>query len=61
MMNKKNVLAIFLIVLLAAVSTLGLPLMTKMIERQAQTVTLFDSIKPLPDSYFENTDSGEIL
>lgn len=60
-MNRKSVILVSLIILLAAASILGLPLMVKGIERHAQNITLFDSTKPLPDSYFENTDSGEIL
>lgn len=60
-MNRKSVILVSLIILLAAASILGLPLMVKSIERRAQTVTLFDSVKPLPDSYYENMDSGETL
>lgn len=60
-MNKKSIIAVFLIILLAAASILGLPLMVKSIERRAQTVTLFDSVKPLPDSYYENMDADGIL
>ncbi len=38
-MNKKSVIAVLLIVLLAAVSVLGLPFMVDRIEQHAESIT----------------------
>ncbi len=52
-MNKKSVIAVLLIVLLAAVSVLGLHFMVDWIEQHAESITPMVTATPLPnnDSY----------
>ena len=47
-MNKKSFFAILLILLLAAASILGLPLMTRSIERRAEKTTPAVTASPIP-------------
>ena len=51
-MNKKSIMAVLLIVLLAAVSILGLPYMTHKIEQNAESLTPTVTATPLPDDYY---------
>ena len=48
-MNKKSVIAVLLIVLLAAVSVLGLPFMVDRIEQHAESITSTVTATPAPD------------
>ena len=48
-MNKKSVIAVLLIVLLAAVSILGLPFMVDRIEQHAESITSTVTATPVPD------------
>ena len=48
-MNKKSVIAVLLIVLLAAVSVLGLPFMVDRMERRTESLTFTVTATPLPD------------
>ena len=51
-MNKKSMIAVLLIVLLAAVSVFGLPFMTHKIEQNAESLTPTVTATPLPDDYY---------
>lgn len=48
-MNKKSVIAVLLIVLLVAVSVLGLPFMVDRIEQHAESITSTVTVTPVPD------------
>ena len=47
-MNKKSILSVLLILLLTAASILGLPLMTRSIERRAENDTPAVTASPVP-------------
>ena len=49
-MNKKSIIAVLFILLLAEASILGLPLMTHRIERYAESVMPTVTATPLPDN-----------
>ena len=51
-MNKKSIMAVLLIVLLAAVSILGLPFMVDRMERHTEGLTPTVTATPLPDDYY---------
>lgn len=55
-MNKKSMIAVLLIVLLAAVSVLGLPFMVNRMEQHVESLTPMVTATPLPngDSYSMN-------
>lgn len=48
-MNKKSMIAVLLIVLLAAVSVLGLHFMVDRIEQHAESITSTVTATPVPD------------
>ena len=56
-MNKKSMIAVLLIILLAAVSVLGLPFMTHRIEQHAESLTSTVTVTPLPNDDFFIVDS----
>ena len=58
-MNKKNIIAVLFILLLAAASILGLPLMTRRIERQAENTTPAVTASPVPVYDDMGDDTGE--
>lgn len=55
-MNKKSFFAILLIFLLAAASILGLPLMTRSIERRAENAASTVTASPVP--VYDDIDDG---
>ena len=55
-MNKKSMIAVLLIILLAAVSVLGLPFMTHKIEQHAESITQTVTMTPQPNNDFENME-----
>ncbi len=56
-MNKKSMIAVLLIILLAAVSVLGLPFMTHKMEQYAESLTPTVTSTPLPNDDFFIVDS----
>lgn len=60
-MNKKSIIAVLFILLLAAASILGLPLMTHRIERYAESVMPTVTATPLPVDDLDSMEYGEIL
>lgn len=60
-MNKKSIIAVLLIILLAAVSILGLPLVAHRIERQAESVMPTVTTTPLSDDDLDSMEYGEVL
>ena len=60
-MNKKSIFAVLLIILLAAVSILGLPLVVHRIERQAESVMPTVTTTPLSDDDLDSMEYGEVL
>lgn len=60
-MNKKSIIAVLFILLLAAVSILGLPLVAHRIERQAESVMPTVTATPLPDDNLDSMEYGEVL
>lgn len=59
-MNKKSIIAVLLIILLAAASILGLPLMAHRIEKYAESVMPTVTATPLPDD-LDSMEYGEVL
>ena len=55
-MNKKSVSAVLLILLLAAASILGLPLLARSIERRAENAVSAITASPVP--VYEDVDDG---
>ena len=55
-MNKKSFFAVLLILLLAAASILGLPLMTHIIERRAENAAPAVTASPVP--VYDDIDDG---
>ena len=55
-MNKKSMIAVLLIILLAAVSVLGLPFMTHKIEQHAESITRTVTMTPQPNNDFESME-----
>ena len=49
-MNEKSMIAVLLIVLLAAVSVLGLPFMVDRMELNAETIIPMVTVTPLPNN-----------
>ena len=60
-MNKKNIIAVLFILLLAAASILGLTLMAHRIERYAESVMPTVTATPLPDDDLASMEYGEVL
>ena len=60
-MNKKSIIAVLLIILLAAVSILGLPLVDQRIDRQAESVMPTVTATPLSDDDLDSMEYGEVL
>lgn len=60
-MNKKSIIAVLLIILLAAASILGLPLMAHRIEKYAESVMPTVTATPLPDDDLDIMEYGEVL
>lgn len=56
-MNKKSMIAVLLIILLAAVSVLGLPFMVDRMEQYAESLTPTVTSTPLPNDDFFIVDS----
>lgn len=56
-MNKKSMIAVLLIILLAAVSVLGLPFMTHKMEQHAESLMPTVTSTPLPNDDFFIVDS----
>ena len=57
-MNKKSMIAVGLIVLLAAVSVFGLPFMTHKIEQNAESLTRTVTATPQPN---DNSNSMDFI
>ena len=55
-MNKKSVLAVLLILLLAAASILGLPLLARSIEHRAENAAPAVTASPVP--VYDDIDDG---
>ena len=60
-MNKKSIIAVLLIILLAAASILGLPIMAHRIEKYAESVMPTVTATPLPDDDLDSMEYGEVL
>lgn len=60
-MNKKSIIAVLFILLLAVASILGLPLMAHRIERHAESVMPTVTATPLPDDDLDSMEYGEVL
>ena len=60
-MSKKSIIAVLFILLLAAASILGLPLMTQRTERYAESVMPTVTATPLPVDDLDSMEYGEIL
>ena len=60
-MNEKSVIAVLLIVLLAAVSVLGLPFMVDRMELNAETIIPMVTVTPLPNDDYESLESIAFL
>ena len=60
-MNKKSIIAVLLIILLAAASILGLPLMAHRIEKYAESVMPTVTATPLSDDDLDSMEYGEVL
>ena len=54
-MNRKSILALILILLLAVISILGLPFMTHKIEQKAESLTPTVTATPQPNEDFAET------
>ena len=55
-MNKKSMIAVLLIILLATISVLGLPFMTHKIEQHAESITQTVTMTPQPNNDFESME-----
>ena len=55
-MNKKSIVVVLLIVLLAAVSVLGLPFMTHKIEQNAESLTPTVTATPQPNDDYDSME-----
>ncbi len=55
-MNKKSMIAVLLIILLAAISVLGLPFMTHKIEQHAESITQTVTMTPQPNNDSESME-----
>lgn len=60
-MNKKSIIAVLFILLLAAASILGLTLMAHRIERYVESVMPTVTATPLPDDDLASMEYGEVL
>ena len=54
-MNRKSIFVLILILLLAAVSILGLPIMTHKIDQKAESLTPMVTATPPPNEDFTET------
>ena len=55
-MNKKSMIAVLLIILLATISVLGLPFMTHKIEQNAESLTRTITATPQPNDDSNSMD-----
>ncbi len=58
-MNKKSIIAVLLIVLMAAISVLGLPFMTHIIEQNVESITPMVTATPQPNDGYGSMESIE--
>ena len=58
-MNKKSMIAVLLIILLAAVSVLGLPFMTHKMEQHAESLMQTVTATPQPNDDYDSMESIE--
>ena len=58
-MNRKSILALILILLLAVLSILGLPFMTHKIEQNAESLMPTVTATPQPNDDYDNMESIE--
>lgn len=55
-MNKKSMIAVLLIILLAAISVLGLPFMTYKIEQHAESIMQTVTVTPQPNDDYDSME-----